>query len=229
MELSGLYREVVETSPDGIWVFDLEGRTLYVNPALARMFGADPDEFANLSVPDTLDSVGRDQFAEHLAALRRGELNPGDVECRFVRRDGTALWVLVSESPLRARDGSVEAIVHRLTDFSARRSAHDGLTASQRQLAEAQRIARLGSWEWDVELDQIVGSQGLYELYGYQPGEFGGTYADFLGMVHPEDRPQVAAAVQGSLRGRRRRSSSWSGCSTPTAVGLDPRPRRGAP
>ena len=39
MELTALYRDIVETSPDGIWVFDLDGRTLYANPEIARMYG----------------------------------------------------------------------------------------------------------------------------------------------------------------------------------------------
>ncbi|NYD41420.1 PAS domain-containing hybrid sensor histidine kinase/response regulator [Nocardioides panaciterrulae] len=201
MELSGLYRDVIETSPDGIWVFDLDGRTIYANPALARMFGAEPEELVDLTVFETLDEVGRGQFADHLDVVRRGELNPGDVESRFVRRDGSALWVLVRESALRGPDGRIAAVVHRLADFSDRRSVHDKLTASQRQLAEAQRIARLGSWEWDVEQDRIVGSEELYALYGYGAAEFGGTYADFLAMVHPDDRDQVDDAVQDALQG----------------------------
>ena len=44
MELAPLYRDIVEKSPDGIWVFDLEGRTLYANPALRQLFGVDEEE-----------------------------------------------------------------------------------------------------------------------------------------------------------------------------------------
>ena len=70
-----------------------------------------------------------------------------------MRRDGSALWVLVRESALRGPDGSITGIVHRLADFSDRRSVVESLTSSQHRLAEAQRIARIGSWEWDVEHD----------------------------------------------------------------------------
>lgn len=200
MELDALYRDIVETSPDGIWVFDLEGRTLFANHALARMFGAEASELLDLTVFDSLDEQGREQFAEHLEQLRRGELNAGDVECQFVRRDGSALWVLVRESALRGPDGSVVGILHRLSDFSDRRSVVESLTSSQRRLAEAQRIARIGSWEWDVERDEIAGSEGLYALYGLDPASFPASYADFLEIVHPEDRHLVDEAVQSALR-----------------------------
>jgi len=200
MDLAGLYRDIVETSPDGVWVFDLEGRTLYANPALARMFGADADELLDLTVFDSLDEEGRRQFAVHLEELRHGRLNPGDVECQFVRRDGTTVWVLARESALRGPDGSITGIVHRLADFSDRRSVVESLTASRRRLAEAQRIARIGSWEWDVERDEITGSEGLYALYGLDPDSFPATYADFLDIVHPDDRTTVDEAVRTALR-----------------------------
>ncbi|MFC4787295.1 response regulator [Nocardioides sp. MAHUQ-72] len=201
MDLATMYRDVVETSPDGIWVFDLEGRTLYANRALATMFGADVTELMDLTVFDSLDEQGRGQFATHLEHLRRGELNPGDVECKFVRRDGSALWVLVRESALRGPDGEIVGIMHRLADFSDRRSTVESLTNSRRRLAEAQRIARIGSWEWDVVRDEISGSEGLYELYGLDPDDFPATYADFLEIVHPDDRHLVDEAVGSALRG----------------------------
>ena len=200
MELGALYRDIVETSPDGIWVFDLEGRTLYANAALARMFGADASELLDLTVFDSLDEEGRGQFAEHLEQVRRGELNAGDVECRFVRRDGSAVWVLVRESALHGPDGRITGVVHRLADFSDRRSVLESLTGSQQRLAEAQRIARIGSWEWDLERDEIAGSEGLYALYGLDPDDFPATYADFLDIVHPDDRALVDDAVQAALR-----------------------------
>jgi PAS domain S-box-containing protein len=201
MELDALYRDIVETSPDGIWVFDLDGRTLYANPEIARMYGCAESELADLTVPDTLDEVGRRQFAEHLEALRRGEINTTDVEVQFVRRDGTTRWVLLRESPLRAPDGSLTGILHRISDYTARRSIVEDLSRSRQQLAEAQRIARIGSYDWDLLNDAITGSDELFTLYGRTRESFGGTYADFIDMVHPNDRAAVDEAVQGALDG----------------------------
>jgi PAS domain S-box-containing protein len=199
MELATLHRDIVETSPDAIWVFDLDGRILYANPALRRLLGADEHEMLELTVFDTLDDVGRGQFAEHLEVLRGGKANEGEVETRFVRRDGSALWVTVSESLLHGPDGSVAGVLHRMTDYSDRRRRVDALTVSQRRLAEAQKIARIGSWEWDVDRDEIWGSDELIALYGLDPDSFPATYAGFLAIVHEEDRAAVDGAVRGAL------------------------------
>ena len=199
MELATLYRDIVEMSPDAIWVFDLDGRIRYANPALRALFGAGDRDMAALTVFDTLDEPGRVQFAEHLDMLRGGKVNEGEVESMFVRRDGSAIWVTLSEAFLRTPDGTV-GVLHRMTDSSDRHRAVDDLTISQRRLAEAQRIARIGSWEWDVAKDQIWGSDELIALYGLDPASFPATYADFLEIVHPDDRARVDEAVQGALR-----------------------------
>jgi PAS domain S-box-containing protein len=200
MELAALYRDIVETSPDAIWVFDLDGRTLYANPALRTLFGVDESEMSGLTVFDSLDEVGRGQFAEHLEVLRSGRTNDHEVESMFIRRDGSSIWVIVSESFLHAPDGSVAGVLHRLSDYSDRRRTVDDLTTSQRRLAEAQRIARIGSWEWDVRANQIWGSEELTALYGLDPDSFPATYDDFLAIVHEDDRDEVDRAVQSALK-----------------------------
>ena len=196
-----LYRDIVETSRDGIWLFDLHGRTVYANPQMARLFGVPESEMAGLTVFDSLDEIGREQFAGHLDDLRAGTLNDTEVECMFVRRDGSRLWVLVRESGFYAPDGTLTSILHRVTDYSDRRRTLHELRTSQRRLSEAQRIAQIGGWDWDVERDEITGSPELCDLYGYDQEHFPVTYAQFLETVHPEDRKTVDRAVRSVREG----------------------------
>ncbi len=130
------YRSIVEESPDGIWVFDLDGRTIYANDAIAELYGVDPGDVGSLTVFDTLDEQGRAQFDTHLAALRAGRFNPTDVECQWVRRDGSTLWVLVRESPVRAEDGTVTGVLHRVSDYTHRRATLTALTQARVDLAD---------------------------------------------------------------------------------------------
>jgi PAS domain S-box-containing protein len=68
------------------------------------------------------------------------------------------------------------------------------------QLAEAQQIAHVGSWEWDVAADRVTWSDELYRIYGLQPQEFGATYESYLSRLHPDDREMVANIVGDALR-----------------------------
>ncbi len=198
MDLAELYRDVLETSPDGIWVFDLDGRTVYANPAIARMYGVDVAELADLTVFDTLDEPGRAQFRAHLEDLRADRVNVDEVDVQFVRRDGSTIWVRVRESALRAPDGTIEAVLHRISG-DERRAILEELEESRQRLAEAQRIARLGSWEWDVGADRIVASPELLALYGLPADAAVADYAGFLDRVHEEDRAHVDAVVRRAL------------------------------
>jgi PAS domain S-box-containing protein len=62
-------------------------------------------------------------------------------------------------------------------------------------LAEAQRVAHLGSWEWDIERDRITWSEELYRLFGIDPGSTRLTYESYLERIHPDDLPLVRATV----------------------------------
>jgi len=62
-------------------------------------------------------------------------------------------------------------------------------------LAEAQRVAHLGSWEWDIPRDRIAWSEELYRLYGLQPGAWRLTYESYLERIHPDDLGLVRETV----------------------------------
>ncbi|HEX6875186.1 MAG TPA: PAS domain S-box protein, partial [Nocardioidaceae bacterium] len=201
VDLGTLYRDIVETSQDGIWVIDPRGRTLYANRRIAELLGREPEELEHLTAFDALDEEGRRQFAEHLRELARGEMNPQEVECLWVRKDGRQLWVLVRETPLYDEQGNLQGYLHRVSDYSERRRLFDELRSSRELLAEAQRIAKVGSWDWDITRDVITASDELYALYGIPRDSFDGSYATFLEVVHPEDRYVVEEAIVGALAG----------------------------
>lgn len=67
-----------------------------------------------------------------------------------------------------------------------------------RQFEEVQRLAHLGSWEWDVVADSITWSDELYRIYGLEPQEFPATYEAFLERIHPDDRDMVDSTVQAA-------------------------------
>jgi PAS domain S-box-containing protein len=68
------------------------------------------------------------------------------------------------------------------------------------QLVEAQRLANLGSWSWDVRSGMVRWSPQLYEIYGLTPETFGNSVDDFLSCVHPDDRAAVSQNIAAAMR-----------------------------
>ncbi len=87
-----------------------------------------------------------------------------------------------------------------LADLALARTEHSRRERElTEQLLEAQRIARIGSWRWDITTDRITWSDEMYRMLGFEPGEFTpepGVYAEH---VHPEDRELVAAKSEEAL------------------------------
>jgi two-component system, cell cycle sensor histidine kinase and response regulator CckA len=74
------------------------------------------------------------------------------------------------------------------------------LRESEALLARSQRIARVGSWQYDVPADRLDWSDETYRIFGLEPRAFAATYEAFMDTVHPDDRAAVDAAYSGSLR-----------------------------
>ncbi len=86
-------------------------------------------------------------------------------------------------------------------DVTEQRAAEQALRLREQQLAQAQRLARLGSWSWDVVTDRVEWSEELFRIAGMDPSLFEPTYRGYLGLVHPEDRALVERMVSEAFAG----------------------------
>jgi PAS domain S-box-containing protein len=81
-----------------------------------------------------------------------------------------------------------------------RKQAEARVRRSQASLAEAQRVARLGNWDWNIVTGELEWSDEVYRMFGLTVQQFGATYEAFLQCVHPDDRAFVKAEVDAALR-----------------------------
>ncbi len=196
-----LYRKLVEASADGLWLLDEDGTTVLYNPRMAELLGRTPEQMEGLSAFDVHDQEGKVQFAQHLAAARAGHPGHFDREAKYYKLDGTPVWVMVSFRPVHDTDGSLIGFLHQYSDYTEAHGLIEKLAHREQQLATAQHIAKMGSWEWDIVRDESVWSEELYLLYGIDPDDFGGDWDAFLERIHPDDRDQVRAALDATFEG----------------------------
>ncbi|HUA64983.1 MAG TPA: response regulator [Alphaproteobacteria bacterium] len=81
-----------------------------------------------------------------------------------------------------------------------RQQTEKELRESQAQLAQAQQIARLGSWEWDIVGNKVSWSEETRRLYGHKPEDIGSSMEICLERVHPDDLPRVRKIMAESLQ-----------------------------
>lgn len=84
-------------------------------------------------------------------------------------------------------------------DIDEREEIQKALRLNEMRLADAQRMAHVGNWDWDINNDTLWWSDEIYRIFGRIPQEFVPTYESFLNSVHPEDRQMLKNAVKESL------------------------------
>jgi len=82
------------------------------------------------------------------------------------------------------------------------RRNYEALQRSEKSLAEAQRSASMGNWDWDLETNELHWSDEVYRIFGLDPQQFEKTYVAFLNYIHPDDRESVKKAINDALYDR---------------------------
>jgi PAS domain S-box-containing protein len=189
-------------SPVGMAVMDSAGRLLQVNPTLCTMLGYSEDDLVGSALADLAAPERQHEARDRIARLFGGEPAASSAEWQFRRKDGSSLWVILS---LALADGDVVgetlAIGH-VQDISARKQAEDELRHSRERLAEAEHVAQMGSWEWDVTNDQTTWSDGLLHIYGLNADELDRTHSGWQQRVYPDDRELITRTTERALTDR---------------------------
>jgi PAS domain S-box-containing protein len=198
--------ESFEEAQLGMALVTPDGRFERVNAALCRLLDRPARELQELTIFEVVeedDPTEADWTRDHLRSGRRPSFQ---TETRMRRRDGRAATALISATlVLDPRDEPLYYVC-QFFDLTRRNEAQARLVANEAKLAEAQQIARLGSWEWEIASDRVVWSDELYRIYGVRPDRFPGSYGSYLDKVHADDRARVARVIETAVAERR----GWS-------------------
>jgi PAS domain S-box-containing protein len=128
------YRQIFETSQEGVWVIDKSDRTTLVNKRLADLFGYTENEMMSRNLFDFLDSEAKGGAAASLERRRQGI--DEEFDFRFKRKDGTDLWALLETSSLIDVKNNYVGTLAMLTDITERKRV---------EVQARQHLARLSS------------------------------------------------------------------------------------
>ena len=124
-----------------------------------------------------------------------GEIRTYHIEKRYLHKSGAVVWANLSVSLVHQADGSPLHFISQIKDISEQKQAEESVALSASQLAEAQHIAHVGSWEWDTETGAINWSEELFRIFGVDPNKGPMTYERYLTTIHPDDLARLEATV----------------------------------
>jgi PAS domain S-box-containing protein len=197
-----VYRCAFESSPIGITITSRDGTFLDANPSALLLFGRQRAEVIGLTPTELglLDPPPRAGARQREQPGPRGGVVAG--ETRLIRRDGQAIWVKLDSSPMLDEAGEPAGSVSAMVDITERRLAEERLRESEERLVEAQALAHVGSWEWDLRADVVTRSAELSRMLGYPPDPLGTGETARFEHVHPDDRERVRADLHDAITTR---------------------------
>lgn len=126
---SNLFSQIVEDSLDGIWLTDINFKTTYVNEIMAKMVGYTQEEVTKMQFPDLMIEEDWNDLRQKLASRKEGVKETH--EARFIRKDGSALWVRAACTPLYNDNGDFVGSVGLISDISELRKDETILQAQR--------------------------------------------------------------------------------------------------
>jgi PAS domain S-box-containing protein len=188
------FQLLAEHLPDlVIFAFDTDLRIWAATGGGIRARGWTTEEFIGMTVPEIAGATRADDIRACCLAALAGERTQLEM---VGYEPPDRLWSL-HFVPLGGPGTGDGMVLCR--DVTEQRRAEELLRASQRQLAEAQRIAQVGSWEWDLETDKLTVSDELCRLFGLPIGISMTMAEGVAAAIHPADQERVATAL-GRIR-----------------------------
>lgn len=189
-------RAVLNALPALVGYWDSELRNRMANDAYVEFFGRTPEEMLGMHISELL---GPDLYRMNLPYIERALAGEAQQFDRAIPTpSGEVRYTQASYVPDEV-DGKVYGFFVLVTDITERRRAEQEIERSRARLAEAEHVARFGSWEWDIPSNRVVWSDGLCEIYGVRPDEFQQRYEPGSQRVFAEDRERIDAEVRRSL------------------------------
>ncbi|QKD82166.1 GAF domain-containing protein [Thermoleptolyngbya sichuanensis A183] len=184
-EPQSYYRQLVDHSPNPIFWVNRAGLILNWNPACERMFQYGQTMLGR-SLQDLMPSPALWNAVQTMVEQVFEGQSFANVELTFQCQDGTECLMLTRLYPLVDNQGQIEACVFANTDITEYKRLAIALRRREKDLSDAQRLACLGSWEYDVQTQTVRWSEQTYRIFGLDPAQ-SPTYRTLRRLIHPAD------------------------------------------
>jgi two-component system, sensor histidine kinase and response regulator len=197
-EKRDLLQTVIDTLPVLFYVKNADSRFIFCSERNARVMGLEsPMEALGKSDFDFHpQELAQKYYSDEQEIIKTGIPKINILE-KVIDSLGQTRWYATTKLPLRAEDNTIRGIIGTGRDITESITAEHALRESQELLDAAQKVARLGSWKYDIQNKLILWSKHVYKIFGVK--DFDGRRESFLALVHPEDREAVKTAFDAAV------------------------------
>jgi diguanylate cyclase (GGDEF)-like protein/PAS domain S-box-containing protein len=186
-----------KNSLDAIVYVDTDFCVVDINQPFENLFGYRLEEIRGKDLDDLMEqgragTANRDATAIILTGIHT------DTEGIRYNKAGQPINVLIKGIPVFI-DGKISGVYGIYSNITERVAAEQALRNSEKELREAQQIARLGRWELDLVNNHLKWTPVIFEIFEVDPDKFKASYESFISTIHPDDRQMVDQSYKQSL------------------------------
>jgi PAS domain S-box-containing protein len=198
----------METVPAAVWIaHDPHCHNMTVNRAAYELMRLPPGSLLTATPADgkfpfkfKIQQNGQDIPPQELPMQLAGSTGqPVEAEFEFFFSEEDVRSIYGKAVPLRDEFGAVRGVIGAFLDVTERKQVEQQLRENQERLTLALDAARMGSWDWDVQTNQVMWTPYHEMIFGYEPGNPQRTYQDWVNGIHPEDLPRVEVTLQTAM------------------------------
>jgi len=198
-ESNSRWQLAIESAGDGTWDWNLKTNEAIFSRQWKAMLGYAEHEIANALEEWDIRVHPEDKARcyELVTKHLNGETSTYDNEHRLRCKDGSYKWILARAQVIeRDKEGQPLRLIGTHSDISDRKAAEIAQQELTRQLEEAQRIAHIGSWSFDLATQKITWSAELFRIFGMNPSQGEPEFEDHIKQYYPDDRELFVSYVK---------------------------------
>ncbi len=196
------FKYVFDNSVVGKSITLLSGE-MHANKAFCELLGYPPEELQSKRWQEITHPEDIELTQKEIDALLSGEKEAARFAKRYLHRNGSVVWVDVSTSLRRDEQSKPLYLMTTLVDITERKRAEEALQKSEKRLREAQEMAHLGFWTWDVKTGAVEWSEEVFKIFRLDPKEFTPQIDSILTLSPwPEDHQRDQELIQRAIETR---------------------------
>lgn len=194
---------LLQSIPDPVWMKDANGRFIACNHGVARLFNTQEEEIIGKDDYDFFEP----ELAEFYRHKDRSAVEADHVrvneELWTFRDNGEQALMETRKVPLKSKDGTLLGVIGVARDITERKKIEEKLKQNEARLNKAQNIAKIGSWELDIDSDTLTWSDETFRIFELDREQTTDLHKIFYEIVHPEDREKVSGLYLESVKAKR--------------------------
>ncbi|MEX0608920.1 MAG: PAS domain-containing protein [Balneolaceae bacterium] len=191
-------KTLVENALDVIMILNTDGTIRFLSKSAKKISGNDPEQIVGKNIIDYLHPSDKGKFKTRFSALIQDKTKTDYSNFQVKHKNGKFRYFeSISKQIVDPEDGPCVMVNAR--DVTINAFSQQVLEKSKEQLSVAQKIAQVGSWEWDLRQDVVRWSKELQRIYGTLKGRLITDYRGFMRYLHPGDREYFTSIVNKAL------------------------------